>query len=240
MKRSFNRDINELRPVKITKDFIGSAYGSCLIEFGNTKVICTASIDENVPSWMKGSNKGWVTADYSMLPGSTAKRTPRENNGKKGRSHEIQRLIGRSLRAAVDMKALGEITVTVDCDVIQADGGTRTASITGGWVALKLALDKWKIAGKLRTDPIISQVAAVSVGMVDGRILLDLDYHEDSRAEIDMNIVMNSSGEFIEIQGTGEHATFDRTRLNSMLDFGQKGIEELMELQNEKNSRCNV
>ena len=158
-------------------------------------------------------------------------RTPRETKGQKGRTHEIQRLIGRSLRAAVDMRALGEITVTLDCDVIKADGGTRTAAITGAWIALRDALTTWRNAGKLKGDPIVSQVSAVSVGMVDGKIILDLDYHEDSRAEIDMNLVMNDKGEFIEMQGTGERATFDRGRLNAMLDMGEKGLRELMELQ---------
>ncbi|MBR2522336.1 MAG: ribonuclease PH [Coriobacteriales bacterium] len=230
-QRSFGRADNEMRPVRITRNYLKNSYGSCMIEFGDTKVLCAATIDESVPSWMKGSGKGWVTAEYSMLPASTATRTPRETKGQKGRTHEIQRLIGRSLRAAVDMRALGEITVTLDCDVIQADGGTRTASITGAWIALRDALTTWRNAGKLKGDPIVTQVSAVSVGMVDGKIVLDLDYHEDSRAEIDMNLVMNGNGEFIELQGTGERATFDRGRLNAMLDMGEKGLRELMELQ---------
>ena len=174
-----------------------------------------------------------MTAEYAMLPAATNKRTSRETHGQKGRSQEIQRLIGRSLRAAVDMKLLGECTVTIDCDVIQADGGTRTASITGAWVALYMALETWHRAGKVRANPVISQVAAVSVGMVDGRILLDLDYREDSRAEIDMNLVMNAAGEFVEVQGTGERATFDRGRLDALLDIGQKGLLELQQLQRE-------
>ncbi|MGI6217632.1 MAG: ribonuclease PH [Coriobacteriales bacterium] len=231
--RSFGREADGMRPVKITRNFIKNTYGSCLIECGDTKVICTATIEETVPSWMKGNGKGWVTAEYAMLPAATAKRTPRETNGRKGRSMEIQRLIGRSLRAAVDMKLLGESTVTLDCDVIQADGGTRTASITGAWVALHDALETWKNAGKVRVNPVISQIAAVSVGMVDGRVLLDLDYHEDSRAEIDMNLVMNSKGEFVEVQGTGERATFDRHRLDQLLDVGTKGLNELLALQRE-------
>ena len=230
-QRSFGRADNEMRPVKITRNYLKNCYGSCLIEFGDTKVLCAATIDESVPSWMKGNGKGWVTAEYSMLPASTATRTPRETKGQKGRTHEIQRLIGRSLRAAVDMRALGEITVTLDCDVIHADGGTRTAAITGAWIALRDALTTWRNAGKLKGDPIVSQVSAVSVGMVDGKIILDLDYHDDSRAEIDMNLVMNDKGEFIEMQGTGERATFDRGRLNAMLDMGEKGLRELMELQ---------
>ncbi len=230
-QRSYDRQADELRPVKIEKGVLKTAFGSCLIECGDTKVLCAATIDDNVPAWMRGKGKGWVTAEYAMLPASTAKRSPRETNGKKGRSHEIQRLIGRSLRSAVDMKLLGECTVTVDCDVIQADGGTRTASITGAWVALNEALLRWKRAGKVRANPVISQIAAVSVGMVDGKLLLDLDYHEDSRAEIDMNLVMNANREFIEIQGTGERATFDRGRLDSLLDIGQKGLDELLKKQ---------
>ena len=231
--RSFGRADDAARPVSITRDYLDHAYGSCLIECGGTKVLCAASIDDSVPSWMKGGGKGWVTAEYAMLPAATSKRTPRETNGRKGRSHEIQRLIGRSLRAAVDMRLLGECTVTLDCDVIQADGGTRTASITGAWIALHDALEKWRRAGRLKADPIISQIAAVSVGMVDGRVLLDLDYHEDSHAEIDMNLVMNDRGEFIEVQGTGERATFDRGRLDQLLDVGQKGLYELLRIQRE-------
>ncbi len=229
--RSFDRADDELRPVKISRNILKNAYGSCLVECGDTKVLCAVTIEESVPGWMKGKGKGWVTAEYAMLPAATTKRTPRETNGRKGRSQEIQRLIGRSLRGAVDMKMLGECTVTVDCDVIQADGGTRTASITGAWVALHDALETWHKAGKVRTVPLISQIAAVSVGMVDGKILLDLDYHEDSKAEIDMNLVMNDKGEFIEVQGTGERATFDRGRLDKLLDVGQLGLYELLELQ---------
>lgn len=231
--RSYLRGDDKCRPVVITRNYLSSAYGSCLIECGETKVLCAATIEDSVPSWMKGNGKGWVTAEYAMLPASTAKRTPRETRGRKGRSMEIERLIGRSLRAAVDMKLLGECTVTLDCDVIQADGGTRTASITGAWVALHDALETWKKAGKLRANPIVSQIAAVSVGMVDGRVLLDLDYHEDSRAEIDMNLVMNDKGEFIEIQGTGERATFDRGRLDQLLDVGQRGLYDLIRIQQE-------
>lgn len=229
--RSYGRPVDGLRPVKVTRNYLENAYGSCLIECGDTKVLCAATIEDSVPSWMKGKGKGWVTAEYAMLPAATNKRTPRETNGRKGRSLEIQRLIGRSLRAAVDMKLLGEVTVTLDCDVIQADGGTRTASITGAWIALYDALETWKNAGRVRTNPVISQIAAVSVGMVDGRVLLDLDYHEDSRAEIDMNLVMNANGEFIEVQGTGERATFSRGRLDSLLDIGEKGLYELLQIQ---------
>ena len=229
--RAENRSDDTLRPVFFTRKYLKRAYGSCLVEFGDTKVLCAASIDESVPSWLKGSKKGWVTAEYAMLPASSTQRSRRETNGQRGRTHEIQRLIGRSLRSVVNLDALGEVTVTVDCDVIQADGGTRTASICGAWLALNDALATWKNAGKLKVNPVFGQVAAVSVGMVDGRILLDLDYHEDSRAEVDMNIVMNAEGEFIEVQGTGEHATFDRDRLNDLLDLGTKGIYTLLEAQ---------
>jgi ribonuclease PH len=229
--RSFSRAADGLRPVSFTRNYLKSAYGSCLVEFGDTRVLCAASIDESVAAWRKGSNKGWVTAEYSMLPASTPKRTRRETHGQQGRTQEIQRLIGRSLRAVVNMDALGETTVTVDCDVIQADGGTRTAAICGAWLALRDALETWKNAGKLRINPLFDHVVAVSVGMVDGRLLLDLDYHEDSRAEIDMNLVMNGKGEFIELQGTGENATFDRQRLDALLDLGQTGLQELLALQ---------
>ncbi len=231
VQRSFNRPDDGLRPVKITTGVLKNAYGSCYIECGDTKVLCAATIDESVSSWMRGKGRGWVTAEYSMLPASGNKRTPRETNGRKGRTQEISRLIGRSLRAAVDARLLGETTVTLDCDVIQADGGTRTASVTGAWVALHEAMRRWHEAGKVRANPVVAQVAAVSMGMVGGRLMLDLDYLEDSRAEIDMNLVMNADGEFIEIQGTGERATFDRGRLDSLLDLGEKGLRELLELQ---------
>jgi ribonuclease PH len=231
--RSFGRDVNMLRPVRFTRDYLKNAYGSCLVEFGDTRVLCAASIEENVAAWRKGSGAGWITAEYSMLPASTPGRTRREIRGQQGRTHEIQRLIGRSLRCACDLRALGEITVTLDCDVIQADGGTRTASICGAWVALHDALEAWKSAGKLRGNPLFEQVVAVSVGMVDGRLLLDLDYREDSRAEVDMNLVMNGAGEYIELQGTGERATFDRARLDALLDLGKQGLDTLLALQRE-------
>jgi ribonuclease PH len=230
-QRSYNREDDGLRPVTFTRDYLKNSYGSCLVEFGDTRVLCAASIEENVPSWMKGTGKGWVTAEYSMLPASSVKRTKRETNGQKGRTHEIQRLIGRSLRAVVNLDALGEITITVDCDVIQADGGTRTASICGAWIALNDALVAWTNAGKLKSNPLFGQVAAVSVGMVNGRLLLDLDYREDSRAEIDMNLVMTAQGEFIEVQGTGERTTFDRARLDALLDIGTKGLTDLLAAQ---------
>jgi ribonuclease PH len=226
-----NRGDDVLRPVVFTRNYLKHAYGSCLVELGDTRVLCAASIDESVPSWRKGSRKGWVTAEYSMLPASGAQRSRRETNGQKGRTHEIQRLIGRSLRSVVSLDVLGEVTVTVDCDVIQADGGTRVASICGAWLAMNDALATWKEAGKLKVNPVFGQVAAVSVGMVDGRMLLDLDYREDSRAEIDMNLVMNAEGEFIEVQGTAERAAFDRARLDALLDLGTKGLSALLDAQ---------
>ena len=231
--RAGGRGDDALRAVVFTRGYLKHAYGSCLVEFGDTKVLCAASIEESVPAWLKGSKKGWVTAEYALLPASGAQRSRREINGQKGRTHEIQRLIGRSLRSVVDLGALGEITLTVDCDVIQADGGTRTAAICGAWLAMHDALATWKRAGKIRSTPVFGQVAAVSVGLVDGRILLDLDYREDSHAEIDMNLVMNAEGEFIEVQGTGERATFDRARLDALLDMGTKGLEVLLEAQRE-------
>src|SRR5512146_494487 len=204
--RSDSRRSDEMRPVNIVPDFISTAEGSALIEVGNTRVICNASIEESVPAFMKGSGKGWITAEYSMLPRSTLTRTPREaSRGRQsGRTHEIQRLIGRALRAAVDLSQLGERTITLDCDVIQADGGTRTASITGAFVALGLALEKLVEAGTLTSAPIRDFVAAVSVGIVEGEILLDLCYEEDSRAEVDLNFVMTGSRKIVEVQATAE------------------------------------
>jgi ribonuclease PH len=226
--RANNRGDDALRPVVFNRDYIKNAFGSCMVGFGDTQVLCVASIEEGVPVWRKGSGGGWVTAEYAMLPASGARRSRRETNGQKGRTHEIQRLIGRSLRATVDLSLLGEVTVTVDCDVIQADGGTRTASICGAWIALHDALGAWRRAGRLRANPVFGQIAAVSVGMVDGRVLLDLDYREDSHAEIDMNLVMNAEGEFIEVQGTGERTTFDRARLDALLDVGTIGLQQLL------------
>ncbi len=227
--RSYGRTPDEKRPTKITRHFLDTAAGSCLIETGRTKVLCAVTIEERVQAWRKGSGLGWVTAEYAMMPASTAKRTAREYNQRKGRSMEIERLIGRSLRTVVDMSGLGgEVTFHVDCDVLQADGGTRTASITGAWVALHDALAMWKSAGKIKGDPLLDQVAAISVGMVDGRLLLDLDYQEDSHAEVDLNLVMNGHGQIIEIQGTGEQTPFTREKLDKMLDMAQGGIEELL------------
>lgn len=230
--RSYGRTPQEKRPTKITRNYIETAAGSCLIETGRTKVLCAVTIDERVKSWRKGSGLGWVTAEYAMLPASTAKRSAREHLTRRGRSMEIERLIGRSLRTVVDMSGLGgEVTFNVDCDVLQADGGTRTASITGAWVALHDAVQRWQRAGKIKGDPLIDQVAAISVGLVDGRILLDLDYQEDSHAEVDLNLVMNSKHEIVEIQGTGEQTPFSREKLSTMLDYAQVGIDELLEEQ---------
>lgn len=230
--RSFGRPDSALRPITVTRDYLKNSMGSCIIEFGDTKVLCAASIEEGVAGWRRGSGMGWITAEYSMLPASTGTRTRRETGGLKGRTHEIQRLIGRSLRSVVDMGGLGgEVTITVDCDVLQADGGTRTAAVTGAWIALHDALDTWRTAGKIATSPILDQVAAVSVGLVDGRILLDLDYPEDSVAEVDMNVVMDGKGRFIEVQGTGERTPFSRERLDALLDAAAAGVDELLEVQ---------
>ena len=230
--RNNNRKNDELREIKITKNFIMHPEGSVLIEFGNTKVICNATVEEKVPPFLKGSGSGWVTAEYSMIPRATNVRTQREvNKGKPtGRTMEIQRLIGRSLRSAVDLKKLGERTSIVDCDVIQADGGTRTASITGGYLALETAVEQLINSGLLSQNPVIAKVAAISVGKVKGEILLDLEYSEDSLAEVDMNIVMNSKNEFIEIQGTGEEATFSYDELIKFIEVAKKGFEKLFEI----------
>lgn len=227
------RENNQLRPVKMTKEYLLHPQGSVLIEMGNTKVICTAVIEEKVPPFLKGSGKGWITAEYGMLPGSTHTRKTRDASKGKidGRSMEIQRLIGRALRSVVDLEKLGERTIWIDCDVIQADGGTRTASITGSFVALMCAFNKMIEAGLLETAPITDYVAAVSVGVVENTPVLDLCYEEDSKAEVDMNLVMTGSGKFIEIQGTGEERPFDQRELTQMLTLGEKGIRELMDLQ---------
>lgn len=228
--RSDNRAPDQLRPVTITPDFIPTAEGSVLIEVGNTRVICTASIEETVPTFMRNSGKGWISSEYSMLPRSTLTRTPREvaKGRPSGRTHEIQRLIGRSLRAVTDLSRLGERTIWIDCDVIQADGGTRTASITGAFVALGLAMEKLVEAGTLPSAPLRDFVAAVSVGVVDGEILLDLCYEEDSRADVDMNFVMTASGKMVEVQATAEHQVFDDQQLAKMLSLARKGVQELI------------
>ena len=228
--RSDNRSPDQLRPVKITPEFITTAEGSALIEVGNTRVICTASIEEAVPQFLRNSGKGWISSEYAMLPRSTLTRTPREvSKGRQsGRTHEIQRLIGRSLQTVTDTAKLGERTVWVDCDVIQADGGTRTASITGAFVALGLALEKLVEAGTLASVPLKDFVAAVSVGMVEGEILLDLCYEEDSRADVDLNFVMTAGGKMVEVQATAEHRVFDDKQLGEMLSFARKGVQELI------------
>lgn len=230
-KRSFDRTSDQLRPIHIERDVLKHAAGSCYISYGDTKVLCAATINPTVPAWLKNESQAWITAEYAMLPASTKQRSRREINGQKGRSQEIQRLIGRSLRTVCDLKHMGEITITLDCDVIQADGGTRTAAISGAWVALHDALAMWHESGKIARIPLRDQLAAVSVGMVGGELLLDLDYSEDSQAEIDMNLVMMGSGEFVEIQGTGEQLSFSRQRLNEMLDLGEKGLSHILEVQ---------
>ena len=228
------KDVDELRVLKATKDFNLYAKGSVLMECGNTKVICTATVSDKVPPFLKNQGKGWLTAEYSMIPRATGERNQRESAKGKltGRTMEIQRLIGRALRTAVDLEKLGERTITIDCDVIQADGGTRTTSITGGYIALALAMKKLVAEGVLAENPIISNVAAISVGIVNGTPVLDLKYTEDSAAEVDMNVVMNGEGKFVEVQGTGEEATYTRKELNEMLDLAEKGLKEIMELQN--------
>ena len=231
--RPGNRAPHEMRPVKITRNFTMYAEGSVLIEFGDTRIICTASIDERVPDFLRGKGKGWVTAEYGMLPRSTASRMRREAAGgrQSGRTMEIQRLTGRSLRAIMDMKKLGPRTITIDCDVIQADGGTRTASITGGYVALADAVERLMAEGVLTENPLNGSVASVSVGIYRGTPVLDLDYAEDANAETDMNVVMDDRGHFIEIQGTAEGRPFDREQLNALLELAAQGITELSDLQ---------
>ena len=231
--RTDGRKANQLRPLTITPSYIKTADGSVLIEMGDTKVICTAKLEERVPPFLRNSGKGWITAEYGMLPGSSQARIGRESSRGKigGRTHEIQRLIGRSLRAIADLKSLGERAVWIDCDVIQADGGTRTASITGAYVALTEAVRGWLDRGTLTTNPIKDAVAAVSIGMVDGKVLLDLCYEEDSKADVDMNFVMTGSGKFIEVQGTAESAPFTRKQMERMSEIAQQGIKELLKAQ---------
>ncbi len=233
--RSDNRALDQLRSVRITPEFIATAEGSALIEIGNTRVICTASIEEGVPGFLRNSGRGWITAEYAMLPRATLTRTPRESAKGRigGRTHEIQRLIGRALRAAADMTKLGERSIHLDCDVIQADGGTRTASITGAYVALAMACNKLIAAGTLKTSPLSDSVAAVSVGVVDGSVMLDLAYEEDSRADVDMNLVVTGSGKLIEVQATAEHDPFDEEQLALMMKYAKAGCERLKELQRE-------
>jgi ribonuclease PH len=231
--RKDGRAIDELRTAVFERDFTVFAPGSVLVSMGRTRVLCTASVEDRVPPWMRGSGKGWVTAEYSLLPGSTAERVSREAaKGKQsGRTQEIQRLIGRSLRSVCDMVTLGELQVTVDCDVIQADGGTRTAAICGAYVALHDAFSRLIQQGTLRDQPLTEAVAAVSVGVVDGVCMLDLPYEEDSRAEVDMNVVMTSTGRFVEVQGTAEGMPFSKGELDEMLSLAEHGIASLLELQ---------
>ena len=229
MPRVDGRAPDELRPVRMTPGFMPYAEGSCLIEMGDTRVICTATVEDTVPRWMLNKGRGWVTAEYSMLPRSTGERVRREvTKGRpSGRTQEIQRLIGRSLRAVTDLDALGERSIIVDCDVLQADGGTRTAAITGAFVALSFAFSQLEEQGFLDSSPLLDSVSAVSVGVIEGRPCLDLNYVEDSTAEVDMNVVMTGAGKLVEVQGTAEQGTFDRDELNSLLDLATKGIEEL-------------
>jgi ribonuclease PH len=236
------RQPDELRPITFERDFTEAADGSVLVSFGRTRVLCTASVDDDVPRWMRGRGKGWVTAEYSMLPGSSPERVRREvKEGRpSGRTQEIQRLIGRSLRAVCDMVALGERQVIVDCDVLQADGGTRTASICGGYLALHDALARLAQSGVIGDQPLREPCAAISVGIVGGLPLLDLAYAEDVTAEVDMNVVMTGSGRFIEVQGTAEGLPFTRDELGSLLDLGVKGIEEIVSLQQEMTSEAPV
>jgi ribonuclease PH len=233
LHRPDGRAADALRVTRITPDYISTPEGSVLIEAGNTRVLCNATIEAGVPGWMRNSGKGWVTAEYGMLPRATLTRSPREAEKGKigGRTHEIQRLIGRSLRGVVDMKALGERTVILDCDVIQADGGTRTAAITGACVALALALGKLVEAGTLKVNPLKQMIAATSVGIVDGATLLDLCYEEDSRAQVDMNVVMLASGGLVETQATAEKDSYTRAQLTEMLDLAESGIRDLLVLQ---------
>ncbi|GAB6182423.1 ribonuclease PH [Thermodesulfovibrio hydrogeniphilus] len=228
------RKNDEIRPIKITKDFIKNADGSVLIELGNTRVICTASIENKVPPFLKDQKKGWVTAEYSMLPRSTPVRMLRESTAGRvgGRTHEIQRLIGRALRAVVDLEKIGEKTIWIDCDVIEADGGTRTASITGGFIALREAINKAMQAGMISENPIKDTLAAISVGIVSGEPRLDLCYAEDSQAEVDMNVVMTGSGKFIEIQGTAEIMPFSKENLLQLVSLAEKGIREILRIIN--------
>jgi len=238
--RPSGREPDELRPVVFTPDFTKHAEGSVLAEFGDTRVLCTASVEGRVPPWMRGAGRGWVTGEYGMLPRATHSRSGREAvRGKQGgRTQEIQRLIGRSLRAATDLEALGERTVTLDCDVLQADGGTRTAAISGAYVALQVAMQRLCKQNKLKTNPVHGQIAAVSVGVYDGVAVLDLDYAEDSQAETDMNVVMNEAGRFIEVQGTAEGHAFTREEFDAMLELASGGINTIIEVQNEAIARA--
>ncbi|MBQ3159325.1 MAG: ribonuclease PH [Clostridia bacterium] len=229
--RKDGREDNELRPITLIRDFTDTKGGSVLIRWGNTRVLCTALLEEGTMPFLKGTGKGWLTAEYAMLPSSTGNRKKRDYLKQDGRSTEIQRLIGRSLRAGVDLNKLGERVIYVDCDVLQADGGTRTASITGAYVAVALGVKKWLREGRLEEDPMIHRIAAVSVGIVNDRPMLDLCYGEDSAAQVDMNLVMDETGAFIEVQGTGEGRAFSRAELDALLSLGESGVRALMEKQ---------
>jgi len=228
-----NRTADRLREVKLETGYLATAEGSALIELGNTRVLCAASVEESVPHWLRGSRRGWVTAEYSMLPRATTTRTPREvtRGRQSGRTLEIQRLIGRSLRSVVDMEVLGERTVIVDCDVLQADGGTRTVSITGAFVALAIAIGKLVAFRAVPSDPLRGEVAAISVGIVDGEALLDLCYEEDAKADVDMNVVMTDDGRFVELQATAEKVAFDDTQMDRMTSLARAGIRDLIAIQ---------
>jgi ribonuclease PH len=230
--RSDGRQLDQLREVKITPNYMENPSGSCLIEVGKTRVICSAILEETVPHWLKGSGNGWLTAEYSMLPGSSSQRISRERSKLGGRTQEIQRLIGRSLRAAIDLKALGERSLLVDCDVLDADGGTRTAAITGAYVAVMLAVKKLSTKNPALKSIVKCGVAAVSVGLVEGYPSLDLHYDDDKRAQVDMNIVKTSAGEYVEVQGTAEGLPFGRKGLNNLLDLADKGLDQLFKIQN--------
>jgi ribonuclease PH len=238
--RTDGRVFDQLREIRITPGFLPYAEGSVLIEMGQTRVVCSASVEDRVPSFLRNTGQGWITAEYSMLPRATQQRTAREvrRGGQSGRTHEIQRLIGRSLRAAADMKLLGERTLTLDCDVLQADGGTRTAAITGAYVACALASKRLVTSGKIQRSIIINEVAAISVGIVEGTPLLDLKYDEDSRAEVDMNVVCTGDGRFIEVQGTAEREPFTRDQMDGLLALAGKGIQSLVAIQRETVGRA--
>jgi ribonuclease PH len=233
MTRADNRQLGQMRPVEIVTGYLMTAEGSALIKVGNTQVLCAASVEDGVPAFLRNSGKGWVTAEYSMLPRATAKRTPREvaRGRVSGRTHEIQRLIGRSMRAVVDTSALGERTVVLDCDVLQADGGTRTAAVTGAFVALTLALRQLVQFRAVKTLPLRDYVAATSVGIVGGTAMLDLCYEEDSRADVDMNVVMTGAGKFVEVQATAEHTPFEDSQMAGLIELARVGIAELIEVQ---------
>ena len=229
--RNSNRKADELRKIEIVPNFNPYAEGSCLIKCGNTHVVCTASVQDKVPAWLKGQNKGWITAEYGMLPRSTQVRVARETTKPSGRTQEIQRLVGRALRAVVDLNAMKDISICIDCDVIQADGGTRTASITGGYVALSIALAKLQQEGKLLVNPLKGMVAAISCGICNGECVLDVDYEEDSTAEVDMNFVLTDDNKIVEIQGTAEGKPFDENQFNQLFALARKGVAELIEKQ---------